>query len=120
MSRKIIQIRLYDVSDIVESIRHHTLKSSADIFEAEGELFISKGAPGTDEGRLVLINRSNVNLVVTREAVHKRIYLAARTLINELINEWRGVVVLWASSINVAVINADTNGALFFVDRDDI
>ena len=111
---------MYDVPDIVEGIRHRTLEGSADILKIEGELFVRKSASRTDKGRLVLIGRGGINLVVTREAVHERIYFAARTLVNELINEWRGVVVFWASSINVAVIDTDANGTLFFIDRDNI
>src|SRR5271168_3567328 len=120
MSREVIQVRLYDVSYIMKSIRHRTLKSSTGIFEAEGELFISKGAPGTDEGRLMLICRSNVDLVVTRKTVHERINLATRTLVDELVDKWSGVVVLWTCSVDITVVNADTNGALFFIDRDNV
>ena len=71
MSGKVIQIRLYDVPDIMESIRRRMLKGSADIFKAEGEIFVSKSSPWTDEGRLVLISGGDINLVVTREAIHK-------------------------------------------------
>ena len=120
MSWEVIQIRLYDVFYIVKSIRHRTLKGSTGIFEAEGDLFISKGAPGTDEGGLMLICRSNVDLVVARKTVHKRINLATRTFIDKLVDKGSGVVVFWTCSVDITVVNADANGALLFIDRDNV
>ena len=67
MSWKIIQVRLYNVSDVMKSEGHCTLEGSADIFETERELLISKGTPRTDESSLVLISGSNIDLVVTRK-----------------------------------------------------
>ena len=42
MSRKVIQIKLYDVPDIVKGIRHRTLESGTGILETERELFVSE------------------------------------------------------------------------------
>ena len=115
MSGKVIQIRLYDVPDIMKGIRHLTLKSGTGILETERELFISESTPWTDKGRLVLIGRCDINLVVARKAVHERIYLTPSTLINKLVNERCGVVIFWAGSVNIAIIDIDANSTLFFI-----
>ena len=71
MSWEVIQVRLYDVSDIMKSIRHRTLEGGTGIFETERELLIGEGAPRTNESCLMLVCRSYVDLVIAREAVHK-------------------------------------------------
>ena len=95
------------MSNIMKGIRHRALEGGTDILEMERELFISESTPQTDKGGLVLIRWCNINMVISRETVHKRIYLTFGTLINELVNEGCGVVIFWTGSINIMVINTD-------------
>jgi len=71
MSWKVIQVRLYDVTDIVKSIGHRSLESGTGILETERELLISEGTPRTNKSRLMLVGGSYVDLVIAREAVHE-------------------------------------------------
>ena len=120
MSEKVIQIRLYDVLDIMKGVRHRTLKSGTGILETERELFISESTPRKDKGRLVLISGRDINLVVARKAIHKRIYLTPSMLINELVNERCGVVIFQAGSVDIAIIDTDANSILLFIHRDNV
>lgn len=108
------------MSDIMKGIRHRTLESGVGILKTESELFISESTPWTDKGHLMLIGGHDINLVVSRKAIHKRIYLTPSTLINELVNERCGVVIFWAGSINTAIIDTDMNSTLFFIHRDNV
>jgi len=104
----------------MECIRHRALEGSTGVLQTERELFVSESAPQTDKGGFVLISWRDINLVITRETVHKRVYLTSGTLINELVNEGCGVVILGTGSINITVINTDPDGTLLFIHRDDI
>ena len=120
MSGKIIQVRLHDVSNIMKGIRHRALEGGTSILETERDLFISENAPRTDKGGLVLISWRDINMVISIEAIHKRIYLTPSTLINELVNEGCGVVFFWGGSINITIIDTDSNSTLLFIHRDDV
>lgn len=68
----------------------------------------------------MLISGCNINLIVLGKAVHKRIYFASRTLINKLIDEGYGEVILRTDPVDVTIINTDLNNTLFFSHRDNI
>ena len=120
MRRKIIQVRLNDVLNVVECIRHHSLKCGPNILKAKRELFICKSPPWTDKGGLILISRCNSYLVITRKTIHKGKDLTPSTFIDDLIYKRGGIIILWIGMIKVTVINTDSNGALFLSHRHDI
>ena len=100
----------------METIRHGSLKSGADIFKAKWHDLICKSAPQTNECGFKLINTTDNNLVVSGEAIHKGENLVPRTFINDLVNKWCGEVVFWTSFFQITKVGANTNGALFFED----
>lgn len=112
MRGKIIQIRLNDVSNVMESIWHLSLKIFSNILNAKRKLFIWKSPPWKDKGDLILIGRCIVYLVITRKTIHKGKNLTPSTFINDLVYKRCGVIILWIGIIKVMVINTDTNGAL--------
>jgi len=112
MSGKVIQVRPNDVADVVEHIRHRSLKCIPNIFKAKGKPFVLESTPGEDEGCLILISRCNVDLVVARKTIHERKEFSPSTFINDLINEGSGVVIFWTGAIEITVININVDGAL--------
>ena len=42
------------------------------------------------------------------------------TFIDDLVDEWHRVIIFGAHDIKVAIISANTDGALFFVNRDGV
>ena len=103
----------------MECIEHRALEGGTGVLQTKRELFVGESAPRTDKGGLVLIGGRNINLVVTRKTVHKRVHFTSGTLITELVNEGCGVVILGIGSMNITVINTDPDGALLFIHRDD-
>jgi len=73
----------------MKCVGHYSLESGTSIFQEEGRHFVSKSAQPTDEGGLVLIGRRNINLVVTRKAIHKQENITPSTIIDELVNKGR-------------------------------
>jgi len=59
-------------------------------------------------------------MVVTRKSIHKGKYLAPGTFINDLINEGSRIVIFRTSTIEISIINANMDHALFFSHRDNI
>ena len=65
----------------MEDQGHSPLKSGSGVFKAERHFSICKGTPRTNKGSLMLVLKFDVYLIVSGKAVHKRKYLASRTLI---------------------------------------
>ena len=65
----------------------------------------------------MLVSWEYVNLIIAREAVHKGEDFVASTIIDNLVDEWRGIIVLGTSVIDISIINTDSNSALPFGDR---
>lgn len=120
MSRKIIQIRLNDVFNVMESIGHRSLKSSPSILKAKRDIFICKIPPQTDKGGLILMSWCNVYLVITKKTIHKWKYLSPSIFIDDLVYKMSGIIILWTGMIKVTVINTNSNGALFLSQQYDI
>ena len=55
----------------METIIHGPLKSGAGVFEAERHDPVSKSSPRTNERGFELIGRTDINLVVSGETIHK-------------------------------------------------
>jgi hypothetical protein len=104
----------------MESIRHSTLKSCANILETKREFLIGKSTPRTNKRGLMLILGNNVDLIIPGETIHQREYFTSGTVVDNLIDEGGRKVVLGTSFIDINIINAYTDGALFLVDRDKI
>ena len=64
----------------------------------------------------VLIGWVNLNLIITRESIHKGESLVASTVIDNLIDERNWKVVFWTCIIEIMKVGADANSTLFFVD----
>ena len=71
MSWKVIQVRLNDVTNVMESVGHRSLECGPDILQAKREFLICEGTPRTDKSHLVLISGENVNLIISRKSIHK-------------------------------------------------
>ena len=66
----------------------------------------------------MLISGRDIDLVISRKTVHKRIDFASYTLINELIDEGCGEVILGTGLVTITIINTDSNSTMFFSHRD--
>ena len=116
----IIEIQLYDVLDIMKSIRHGALKSRTSVLQNERHFLVGKGTPRTNESSLVSIHGKNINLIIARETIHQREYFTPSTIVDDLVNKGGRKVVFRTSFVNVPIINAHTDHALFLVDWDKI
>ena len=65
----------------------------------------------------MLVIWEDVDFIIAREAVHKREDFAASTIIDDLIDEWCGIIVLGTSAIDISIINTNSDSALFFGNR---
>ena len=106
--------------NVMKCIRHCALEGSTGIFKTERELLIGKSPPWANKSRFVLINRSNIDLVITGETVHKRIHFTAGTLVNDLINEWCGKIIFRTGFVYITVIDTNPDCTLFFSYRDNV
>ena len=68
----------------------------------------------------MLVGGCNIDLVIAREAIHKRVNFTSCALVNKLIDEGRREVILRIGTIDITVINTDSNSALLFVHRNYI
>ena len=68
----------------------------------------------------MLVSGRNIDMVIPRKTVHKRVDLTSCTLINELIDERCGEIILRTGAVDVTVINIDLDGTLLFIHRDYI
>ena len=115
-SGKIVMISFHNLSDVMESIRHSPLEGGSNIFEAEGRFPIGKGSPSANEGSLVLIFEFDLDLVISRESVHKGKDFISRTVIQYLINEWHGIIVFRTCLVQIPKISANMNFAILLVN----
>jgi hypothetical protein len=113
VSGKIVQIWLNDVLDIMESIRHSVLKSDASVLETGREFLIGKSAPTTNKISLMLILRNNVDLIIPRETIHQREDFTSGVIVDNMIDEGGRKVVFGTRFVDIPIINAYTNCALF-------
>jgi hypothetical protein len=96
------------------------LKSCASILETERKFSIGKSTPRTNKSGFMLILGNNIDLIISRETIHEREYFTSGAVIDNLIDERGRKVVFWTSFVDIPIINAYTNGALFLVNRDKI
>jgi hypothetical protein len=111
---------LNDVLDIMESVRHSALKSGASVLETEREFPIGKSAPRTNKSSLMLILGNNVDLIIPGETIHLREDFTFGAIVDNLIDEGCRKVVFGTRFVDIPIINAYMNCALFLIDRDKI
>ena len=115
MSNEIIEISLDNPRDIMKCIRHGSLKSGSNVFKAERHFPIREGAPRANEGGLMLVFRLDLDLIVPRESIHKGEYFISNEIIQDLINEWCGIVIFRTRFIQILKISIDSYCTFFFV-----
>ena len=116
VSSEIVKISFHNLSDVMESVRHSPLEGGTSIFEAERHFPIGEGAPRADEGCLVLIFRLDLDLIIPGKSVHKGEDFISRTVIQYLINEWRGIIVFRTCPVQIPKINANSNFAILLIN----
>jgi len=71
----------------MECVRHGLLESGPSIFKAKRHFPISEGAPRANEGGLMLIFTLDMDLIISRESIHKGEYFISSAIVQDLINE---------------------------------
>ena len=107
VSNEIIKISFHNPGDLMERIRHSPLESGSNIFKAERHFPIGEGAPRADEGGLVLIFRLDLDLIIPKESIHKGEDFISTAIIQDLINEWRGIIVFRTCLMQISKISID-------------
>lgn len=111
--RKVIQIWLHDMFNVVESIEHGSLESGTNIFKTKRQFSISKSTPRTDERSFLLIFWENFNLIVSGETIHKGKNFTTGTIINDLVDKSGRVIVLRTCLIKIPIINTNLDSTSF-------
>ena len=78
----------------MESIGHRSLESGPGILQSKRYFLVCEGTPRTVKIRLVLINWENVNLIISRNTVHKGKNITPGTVVNDLIDEGSRIIIL--------------------------
>lgn len=120
VSGEIVKISFHKLSDVMESVRHSPLEGGSSIFEAKGHFPISKGAPRVDERGLVLIFGFDLDLVIPGESIHKREDLISKIVIQYLINERRGIIILRTCLAQIPKISANVNFSILLIDCNQV
>ena len=94
MCRQIIKVRFDKGFNIMKGKIHCPLKGIPNIFQSKGNFLVREGTPRTNESCFMLVFRFNLNLIISRETIHKRKEFTPRASINNLVYKWRGIVVL--------------------------
>jgi hypothetical protein len=104
----------------MESIRCSALKRCTSVLETERKFPIGKITPRTNKSSIMLILGNNVDLIIPGETIHERDDFTSGTIVDNLIDEGGRKVVFGTSFVDIPIINAYMNGALFLVNRDKI
>ena len=67
-----------------------------------------------------MICRQDFNLVISRKSIHERKNYAPCAVIDDLVDEGHRVVVLRTRFVEVSIVNANTDGPLFFNNRNKV
>ena len=109
-----------NMTNIMKGIRHRTLECSSSVFQAKREFLIRECSPWTDKRGLVLIRRENVDFIIAIKAVNKGKYFTPHTILNDLIDERGGIIILRTGPIDIMIIKIDTNCSLFLIHRNNV
>jgi len=120
MSRKIVQIGLHSMFNIMKIVIHWPLRFGPNILQTKWEFLVWKCSPRSDKWSLRLIHWENVDLIISGENIHEWIDFTTNTVINNLVNEWGQIIFLQTSAINISIIDAYTDCAMFLHDRDNM
>jgi hypothetical protein len=104
----------------MEIIRHSALKRCASVLETKREFSIGKSTPRTNKSSLMLILGNNVDLIIPIEAIHQREDFTSGAIVENLIDKRGRKVVFGTGFVDIPIINAYMDCALFLVDQDKI
>jgi hypothetical protein len=119
-SGEVVQVGKDDASEIMKNISHSPLKCRTCVLYSKRHDTIGKSTPRGSECSFLQVCWMNMNLSIAREPIHKGKCLVAGTIIYNLIDEGHWEVVFGIGMIEIAKVSADTNSAMFFVDRDRV
>ena len=105
---------------VAETVCHGTLEGWSNILHTKGNYSIGECAPRGCECSLVMILFPNLDLVISRKAIHEGKDLMSGARINDLIDEACWEVVFGTCPIHITEFCIDANGSLFFINRNKI
>jgi hypothetical protein len=59
-------------------------------------------------------------MVISRKTIHERKYFSPYVVIDDLVDEGRRVVVLRTRFVEISIVNANTDGPLFFSNQNKV
>jgi hypothetical protein len=104
--------------EIMENISHGFLECSTCVLESKRHDTVGKSTPWGGKCSFILICWVDLDLIVSREAIHEGQSLVACKIIDNLVDERSGEVFFGKSMVEIVKFDADVNGALFFVNWD--
>jgi hypothetical protein len=89
----------------MERKRDGPLKSGSNILQSKRHLPIKKCTPWIDKSCFMLVFGLNLYLIVSRKTIHERKYFTAYALIDNLVNEWGGEIILWRGLVQITEVH---------------
>ena len=83
----------------MKRIRHGPLEFFSIIFKTKGHILVGESSPQENKIYFVMIFLFDLNFTIVGETIHEGKDLTSNTFINDLINEWFQVIVLWTRCV---------------------
>ena len=105
---------------IMEQSYHGSLVSRTCALQTERHDIIGISSPIGSEWCLGPILFNHLDLIITREPIHKGEECVGHGVFNQSINMWQGKIILQASPIQVSIINTHAHFPIFLRHGDNI
>ena len=112
LSKKVIQITLNNLSNIMKDIAHGPLKICSRIIKTKRKFVVRKCATRKNKCSLMLIGWFNNDLILTKKTIHKGKILASDVVVNNMVSEKCWIIIFWTCSVQVLVVDIDADGTL--------
>ena len=89
-------------------------------FSIQRDFFVCEGTPRTNESSFMLVFWFYLNLIVSRETIHKRENFTSCSTIYNLIYKWCGIVFLRTGFIEVSKVCTNADSPLLLINRNRI
>ena len=108
------------IHHIMEQGYHGSLVSHPNILQTEWHDIIGISSPMSGERCFGFVFFSHIDLIVTRESIHKGEEHVGRGVINQGIDVWQGRIILRAGLIQISIIDAHAYFPIFLWQENNV
>ena len=117
----IVHIGFHIPSELVcKNFIYQSLVGGSSIFQTKGYNFVTIDGSVGNKSRFLFIFLGHSDLIISGESIHERHQRETRSGIHQQVNVWERIVVLWASFVQVGIINIDSPFPIGFFDKYNI